>query len=81
MTLLDPSQAPTALRRTVSSVAPAVVRAVLELGLVIALFELYRVGRLIARGESTAAYQHALQVHHRCCTPRTSTTSRCTSRR
>jgi hypothetical protein len=64
MTLLDPSQAPTALRRTVSSVAPAVVRAVLELGLVIALFELYRVGRLIARGESTAAYQHALQVHH-----------------
>jgi PAP2 superfamily len=63
MTLLDPSQAPAAVRRTVSTVAPAVLRAVMELALVLALFELYRVGRLVARGESASAYEHALEVH------------------
>ncbi len=64
MTLLSPSQTPTLVRRTLSSVAPKVLRAVLELALVLALFELYRFGRLLARGESAAAYTHALQVHH-----------------
>ena len=64
MTLLDPSQAPARVRRTVSSVAPTVLRALLELALVIAVFELYRAGRLLARGESASAYEHALQVHH-----------------
>jgi hypothetical protein len=63
MALLDPGQAPAVVRRTVSTVAPAVLRAVLELALVLGLFELYRVGRLVARGESAAAYEHALEVH------------------
>jgi hypothetical protein len=64
MALLHPHQAPAAVRRTVSSVAPAILRALLELALVIALFEFYRFGRLLARGESSSAYAHALQVHH-----------------
>jgi PAP2 superfamily len=64
MALLHPTQAPAAVRRTVSTVASAVLRALLELGLVLALFELYRFGRLLARGEDAAAYSHALQVHH-----------------
>ena len=61
MALLHQHQTTAVVRRTV---APAVLRALLELGLVLALFELYRYGRLLARGEDTAAYTHALQVHH-----------------
>jgi hypothetical protein len=64
MALLQPHHAPAVVRRTVGTVAPSVLRAVLELGLVLVLFELYRFGRLLARGEDTAAYAHALQVHH-----------------
>jgi hypothetical protein len=64
MALLHPSQAPARVRRTVSTVAPSVLRALLELVLVLVLFELYRLGRLLARGESAAAYDNALQVHH-----------------
>jgi hypothetical protein len=64
MTLLHPSQGPTVVRRTVSSVAPTVLRALLELVLVMAMFEFYRFGRLLARGESSAAYAHAVKVHH-----------------
>jgi hypothetical protein len=64
MALLNPSQAPAVVRRTVHAVAPSVLRAVLELVLVLAMFELYRFGRLLTRGETAAAYQHALQVHH-----------------
>ena len=30
----------------------------------LAVFELYRAGRLLARGEQASAYEHALQVHH-----------------
>lgn len=63
MALLHPHQAPAAVRRTVRSLAPSVLRALLELGLVLALFEFYRFGRLLARGEDAAAYAHALQVH------------------
>ena len=63
MALLNPSQAPARVRRTVSSVAPTVLRALLEIALVLAVFELYRAGRLLARGESASAYEHALQVH------------------
>ena len=63
MALLHPHQAPAAVRRTVGSVAPTILRALLELGLVIVLFELYRFGRLLARGEDAAAYAHALEVH------------------
>jgi hypothetical protein len=43
---------------------PTVARALLELGLVLLLFELYRLGRLLTRGEDAAAYAHALRVHH-----------------
>ena len=64
MALLHPLQAPAVVRRTVTTVAPVVFRALLELGLVIVLFELYRLGRLLARGEDAAAYTHALEVHH-----------------
>jgi hypothetical protein len=64
MALLQNGQTPTVVRRRVGSVVPAVVRALLELGLVLLLFELYRLGRLLARGEDAAAYAHALRVHH-----------------
>jgi len=64
MALLHPSQAPARVRRTVSSVAPTILRALLELALVLAVFELYRLGRLLARGESASAFQHAVQVHN-----------------
>ncbi|HRD60375.1 MAG TPA: phosphatase PAP2 family protein [Nocardioides sp.] len=45
-------------------VAPTVLRAVLELALVFVLFELYRFGRLLARGQEAAAYENAVRVHH-----------------
>ena len=65
MAALHPGEAETtAVRRTVGSVAPTVLRAVLELLLVLAMFEFYRWGRLLARGETAAAYAHALRVHH-----------------
>jgi hypothetical protein len=64
MALLENEQAPTVVRRRLGSVVPTIVRAVLELGLVLLLFELYRLGRLLARGEDAAAYAHALRVHH-----------------
>jgi PAP2 superfamily protein len=64
MALLNPSRAPAVVRRTVSIVAPTALRALLELGLVVALFELYRAGRTLSRGESAVAKEHALQVHH-----------------
>jgi hypothetical protein len=63
MALLNPSQTPALVRRRASSIAPRILRAVLELGLVLALFQLYRLGRLLARGESAAAREHALEVH------------------
>ena len=37
--------------------------AVLEIVLLGVLFELYRLGRLLARGEEQAAYQHAVSAH------------------
>jgi multisubunit Na+/H+ antiporter MnhF subunit len=64
MTLVQPGQAPATERRGARRVAPTIFRALLELGLVAALFELYRLGRLLARGEEHAAYEHALDVHH-----------------
>jgi hypothetical protein len=64
MALLNPSKAPAVVRRTVNTLAPSVLRAILELGLVLVMFELYRFGRLLTRGEQAAAYTHALQVHH-----------------
>jgi PAP2 superfamily len=72
MTTLHPGQAPatTAVRRTARSIAtvrtvgPHILRAVLELLMVLAMFEFYRYGRLLSRGETASAYAHALRVHH-----------------
>jgi hypothetical protein len=65
MTTLHPDQAQVAVaRRTVRTIAPHVVRAVLELLMVLAMFEFYRYGRLLSRGETGSAYAHALRVHH-----------------
>jgi hypothetical protein len=65
MTLVKPDQAaPAEVRRGARRVAPTIGRALLELMLVAVLFELYRFGRLLARGETHAAYEHALDVHH-----------------
>jgi hypothetical protein len=72
MTTLHPGQAPvtTSVRRaprslaTVRTVAPHILRAGLELLLVLAMFEFYRYGRLLSRGETASAYAHALRVHH-----------------
>jgi len=43
--------------------AVVVLRAGLELGLVFALFHLYRLGRLVTKGHEDAAREHALDVH------------------
>jgi hypothetical protein len=64
MALVHPGQTPTTVRRAVGRAGPAVLRAVLELVLVALLFELYRFGRLLARGQETAAYENAVDVHH-----------------
>jgi len=66
MALLDPTRAPVAQARSVARarVLPGVLRALLELGLVAVLFELYRLGRLLARGEEAAAFEHAVRVNH-----------------
>jgi hypothetical protein len=72
MTTLHPGQAPVTdpVRRgprsiaAVRTVGPHVLRAGLELLLVLAMFEFYRYGRLLARGETASAYAHALRVHH-----------------
>jgi hypothetical protein len=64
MAALHPGETETAVRRTVSGIAPVLFRAVLELALVLAMFEFYRWGRLLARGENASAYEHALRVHH-----------------
>jgi hypothetical protein len=61
MAALHPGETQTTVRtRTVGSV---VLRAFLELALVLAMFQFYRLGRLLARGESASAYAHALRVH------------------
>jgi hypothetical protein len=57
-------EAPTTVRRAVRRVGPTVLRAVLELVLVAVLFELYRFGRLLARGQEAAAFENAVHVHH-----------------
>jgi len=64
MALVHPGQAPATVRRAVVRAGPAVVRALLELVLVAVLFELYRLGRLLARGQETAAFENAVDVHH-----------------
>jgi hypothetical protein len=66
MALLDPTRLPAVDSRPLGRgpVLPAVLRALMELALVAILFELYRLGRLLARGEEAAAFEHAVRVHH-----------------
>jgi hypothetical protein len=73
MALVHPGQAPVIEGRTTTArgfapavrrVAPRVLRGLLELILVAALFELYRLTRLLARGEEVAAFDHAVQVNN-----------------
>jgi hypothetical protein len=65
MTTLHQGQAQVAVaRRSARTVTPHVMRAVLELLMVLAMFEFYRYGRLLSRGETASAYAHALRVHH-----------------
>lgn len=63
MTLLY-SDRTRAARRRVGGILPNVRRALLELALVLVLFQLYRLGRLLARDETAEAYVNAIQVHN-----------------
>jgi PAP2 superfamily len=54
----------TLIRQAADRYAVGVLRAGLELGLVFALFQLYRVGRLLTEGHELAAREHAVDVHH-----------------
>ena len=59
MALAHPVHAPAALRR----LARPVLRAGVELALVLGLFQLYRWGRVLARGEELQAFENAASVH------------------
>src|SRR5688500_16780696 len=75
MTLVDLGRAPEterrtlrrtagrAVSRTVDKAGLPVLRALRELVLVAVLFELYRFGRVLARGQEATAYAHAVDVH------------------
>jgi len=43
---------------------PTLLPALFELALVAVLFEVYRLGRLLARGDEVSAHEHAVSVHH-----------------
>ena len=71
MSIVHPGQAPNPVRRTlgralaraVDRVGPTALSALRELVLVALLFEFYRLGRLLARGEVASARRHAEFVH------------------
>ena len=52
------------LRQAADRYAVGIRRAGLELVLVFALFQLYRLGRLLTKGHEVAAREHAVDVHH-----------------
>jgi hypothetical protein len=56
--------APASVRRVARRARPTLLPALLELALVAVLFEVYRLGRLLARGDEPAAREHATWVHH-----------------
>lgn len=65
MTAVHPGPvAPRGRRAPLRRLGPATLRALRELVLVALLFELYRLGRLVVRGQVGAAHEHAEQVHH-----------------
>jgi PAP2 superfamily protein len=51
------------VRRIARRARPTLLPAALELALVAVLFEAYRLGRLLARGDEVAAHEHAALVH------------------
>ena len=63
MTLVDPGHSPAPVLRAVARAVPAVRRGAAELALIGALYLLYRLGRLLARGQEVVAYDHAVDVH------------------
>jgi len=64
MAFVDPGRTPAPVLRALVRAAPAVRRGAAELALVGALYVLYRLGRLLARGQETVAYANAVDVHH-----------------
>ena len=63
MAILLPLPAPASVRRMARRARPSLLPALLELALVAVLFEVYRLGRLLARGDESAAREHAVSVH------------------
>jgi hypothetical protein len=64
MTLVDPGRAPAPVLRALVRAAPAVRRGIAELALIAGLYGLYRLGRVLARGQEAAAHGNAVDVHH-----------------
>jgi hypothetical protein len=64
MALVDPGRAPAPVLRTVARAGPAVRRGIVELTLIAALYVLYRLGRVLARGQDAVAHDNAVDVHH-----------------
>jgi hypothetical protein len=63
MTLVDPGRTTAPVLRAVVRAAPAVRRGAAELALIGTLYVLYRLGRLLARGQETVAFDNAVDVH------------------
>ena len=59
-----PLPAPASVRRMARRARPTLLPALFEVALVAVLFEVYRLGRLLARGDESAAHEHAVRVHH-----------------
>ena len=64
MTAVHPGPVAPRRRTALRRVGPVALRALRELVLVALLFELYRLGRMLVRGQVGAAHAHAEQVHH-----------------
>lgn len=63
MALVDPGRTPAPVLRVVSRAVPAVRRGASELLLIGALYVLYRLGRLLTRGQESVAHANAVDVH------------------
>ena len=64
MALVDQGRAPAPVLRAVVRAGPAVRRGIVELTLIAALYGLYRLGRVLARGQEAVAHENAVDVHH-----------------
>jgi len=63
MTLVDPGHSPAPVLRAVARAVPALRRGAAELALIGVLYLLYRLGRLLARGQEAVAHDNAVEVH------------------